>query len=266
MAESTDIIFDIWKSHGNYLGKQSHPLHRPDISRYIADLFCPGEYYYYVIDSPTLTFDIVSPSTQKLLGIAAEDFSLQTLIEIIHPDDIQFMMKCEDVVAYFLKNCIPPEKMVKYKISYCLREKVSGKGYRLFLLQTVTMQTTKDGALLKVFGSHTDISHITNTNNKKLSLIGLDGEPSFLEINVFDEQVFNQYQPFDLKNIQTHPFTKRELDIIKQLSLGKTTDEIATDLFLSKNTVETHRRNILVKTNAKNTVELIVDCIRKGII
>lgn len=264
--DNAGIIFDIWKSHDNYLGKLPQRVWEYDLTRYIADLFCPGQYYYYVINSPTLTFDVVSESVKDLLGIEPQDFSLQKLIELIHPDDLHFAMKCEDIVAYFLKNKIAPGDMTKYKITYCLREKTHDKGYRLFLLQTITMKTTEDGALLKVFGSHTDITHITSQNNHKLSFIGLGDRPSFLELDVFGQHVLDHYTPFDLKNTDACPFTKRELEIIRQLASGKNTDEIADMLFLSINTIETHRRNILAKTNAKNTVELVADCIKKGII
>lgn len=267
MKDPKEIMYNIWKSHKNYLGTHPEGNHELDLSRYFANLFCPGEYYYYVIDSPSLTFDFVSPSVEGILGISLEDFSFQRLVDLIHPDDIHFLMKCEDVVAYFLKNCIAPEKMVKYKISYCLREKTINNDYRLFLLQTITMQTTLDGALLKVFGSHTDISHITKVNNHKLSLIGLDGEPSFLEIDVFDELVLNRYKPFDSQPLKTENlYSEREIEIIRYLSFGNTTGEIASKLFISKNTVETHRKNILSKSKVKNTTELVADCLKRGII
>ena len=267
MKKTYSVVEKIWNSHEEYLGKERQELTNFDITRFMANLFCPGEYYYYVIDSPTLTFDIVSESTNNLLGIAPQDFSLKKMFSIVHPDDLEFVMKCEDIVAYFLKNCIPVEKMTKYKISYCLREKTADRGYRLFLLQTITIKTTESGALLKVFGSQTDISHITTKNNHKLSFIGLDGEPSILEIDVFNKSVLDNYTPFNISKKKTEiPFTKRELEIIKQLALGTTTQEIAEKLFIAKNTVETHRRNILSKTESKNTTELVVDCLRKGYI
>lgn len=262
--DNIKIVYDIWHSHDNYLGKIPQQSINYDLAQYIADLFCPGKYYYYVINSPTLTFDTVSNSVEDLLGIKPENFTLAKLIDLIHPDDIHFMMKCEDVVAYFLKNCIATEDITKYKISYCLREKTKQGDYRLFLLQTITIKTTEEGALLKVFGSHTDITHITNINNHKLSFIGLGNCPSFLEIDVFNDKVLTEYKPFDLKNI--YPFTKREIEILRHLSLGKDTKKIAQELYVSINTVETHRGNILSKTNAKNMVELVADCVRKGII
>lgn len=226
-----------------------------------------GEFYYYVIDSPTLTFDIVSPSTESLLGIPPEEVTLPGLIERVHPDDVAFMIRCEDVVAHFLKNCIPAEKMVRYKISYCLRERTVRHGYRLFLLQTITMRTTTDGALLKVFGSHTDITHLTDTNPRRLSFIGLRGEPSYMDLDVFDPRIFEDFEPYAAGNrMMASPYSPRELEIIRLMALGMTTQEIATRLFLSANTIETHRKNILRKSTCKNTTELVVHCIWSGYI
>jgi DNA-binding NarL/FixJ family response regulator len=51
--------------------------------------------------------------------------------------------------------------------------------------------------------------------------------------------------------------SSREIEIIKHLVNGKTSQEIAKILCLSKNTIDTHRRNILEKTGLKSTNELI---------
>lgn len=267
MNQAPKIIYDIWKSHDNYLGEESEQRHLVDISRIMANLFCPGKFYYYVIDSPTLTFDFVSNEVRDLLGVEPEDFSLKKLIGLVHPDDLHFAMKCEDIVAHFLKKHVPPHKMTKYKISYCLRERTKKGDYKLFLLQTITARVTEDGALLKVFGSHSDISHITTENNHKLSFIGLGGEPSYMEIDVFDKTVFGDYTPFHLEKLPTPtPFTKRELEIIRLLAAGDSTDEITQKLFISKHTAEAHRRNILKKADARNTPELIMKCFQQGYI
>lgn len=52
-------------------------------------------------------------------------------------------------------------------------------------------------------------------------------------------------------------FSRRELEIISLLIQGKSSKEIANTLFLSKHTVDTHRRRILQKSKCKNTAELI---------
>ncbi|NJB83920.1 response regulator [Wenyingzhuangia aestuarii] len=51
--------------------------------------------------------------------------------------------------------------------------------------------------------------------------------------------------------------TKKETEILDFLSSGLTTKEIASKLYISTRTVETHRSNMLKKLEVKNTVELI---------
>ncbi|WP_443946489.1 response regulator [Pedobacter sp. AW1-32] len=51
--------------------------------------------------------------------------------------------------------------------------------------------------------------------------------------------------------------TKREKEILELVALGKTTQVIADELFLSKLTVETHRKHLLQKFKVKNVAELI---------
>lgn len=51
--------------------------------------------------------------------------------------------------------------------------------------------------------------------------------------------------------------TPRELEIIRHIADGLTNQEIAKKLFLSTVTVDTHRKNMLVKLNVKNTASLV---------
>lgn len=268
MSDSREIVVDIWKSHENYLGQESTTLALADPVELLANCFCPGHHFYYLIDSPTLTFDWVSDSVSELLGLEASEATISALIERVHPQDIEFYLRCEDVVAFFLKNCIAPEKVVKYKICYCWRLKTRDGGYKLFLMQTLTCKATSDGALLKVFGTQADISHITNTNNYRLSLIGLDGEPSFTDIDVFSKPVlgksgFEDFTPYQF-SVSGCEFTQREMDVLKLIGIGHSTAAIAQQLHISSETVNTHRKNMIRKSGAKNSIDLVVTCIKKG--
>ncbi|REC47252.1 response regulator [Chryseobacterium pennipullorum] len=51
--------------------------------------------------------------------------------------------------------------------------------------------------------------------------------------------------------------TKREKQILQMVAQGKTSNSIAEELFLSPLTVDTHRKNLLQKFQAKNSTELI---------
>lgn len=58
----------------------------------------------------------------------------------------------------------------------------------------------------------------------------------------------------------------REKEVIQLIVDGNTTKEIAKKLFLSKYTVESHRQNILLKLQLKNTAELVKYAIQKGLV
>ena len=49
--------------------------------------------------------------------------------------------------------------------------------------------------------------------------------------------------------------SRRELEVVRLLSVGRTNREIAHDLFLSPRTVDMHVRNILRKLNCRSRVE-----------
>jgi len=60
--------------------------------------------------------------------------------------------------------------------------------------------------------------------------------------------------------------TEREIEIIKLITEKYTNEEIAKKLFISINTVYTHRKNIMKKLKLKSPVELILYAIDSGII
>lgn len=60
--------------------------------------------------------------------------------------------------------------------------------------------------------------------------------------------------------------SKREKEVLQLISEGLTTGEIAEKLFTSKRTIETHRQNMLEKTQSKNTASLIKLAMSEGLI
>ncbi|MRT94304.1 response regulator transcription factor [Ancylomarina sp. 16SWW S1-10-2] len=61
-----------------------------------------------------------------------------------------------------------------------------------------------------------------------------------------------------------HELTKRELEVLLNICQGLSNQEISEQLYISKRTVDKHRENILLKTQSKNTAELVVYAIKKG--
>lgn len=59
------------------------------------------------------------------------------------------------------------------------------------------------------------------------------------------------------KNDNDIPLSKREMEIVKLIGEGKTSQEIADLLFIGKTTVDTHRKNILKKLSLQGKSELL---------
>jgi DNA-binding NarL/FixJ family response regulator len=60
--------------------------------------------------------------------------------------------------------------------------------------------------------------------------------------------------------------SKREMDVLHCLAQGMTSAQIASELFISENTVKTHVRHILEKLEASNRAEAVSRAIQLGII
>lgn len=61
----------------------------------------------------------------------------------------------------------------------------------------------------------------------------------------------------DKQDVFQFKLSKREIEIIKLLAEGLTSIQIGEKLFIAEHTVKTHRKNILRKTGATNTTQLV---------
>ncbi|HEX3024891.1 MAG TPA: response regulator transcription factor [Chitinophagaceae bacterium] len=67
------------------------------------------------------------------------------------------------------------------------------------------------------------------------------------------------------RDCQPVSLSEREVEIINLIAEGYTTKDIAKKLFLSFHTISTHRKNIFKKINIRNSSELILYALKKGI-
>jgi two-component system, NarL family, nitrate/nitrite response regulator NarL len=80
------------------------------------------------------------------------------------------------------------------------------------------------------------------------------------------EAIVNDFKPsveLDGKKIN---LSKRELGILELIATGMTTDSIAEKLFISKHTVNSHRRNLNVKLGVSRPAELVSKAKSLGLI
>lgn len=111
-----------------------------------------------------------------------------------------------------------------------------------------------DGGVQSVFIVYTDITHIKSNNKISLSFIGLDGEPSYLNVALIKNQI-----------VKPNPIlTKREMDVLGCIAIGKNSNETANLLNISKHTIDTHRKNMLKKAECASINELLIKAVKEG--
>ncbi len=102
---------------------------------------------------------------------------------------------------------------------------------------------------------------------------------SFQEVEKAITDVYNDKSYISieiLNNILKHPaktsgsliedLSERETEILLLICKGFTNNEIAEKLNLSKRTVDKHRENLLLKTQSKNTANLVIFTIKNGLL
>jgi len=90
----------------------------------------------------------------------------------------------------------------------------------------------------------------------------------------YDEQVMkfihegllNNNDQIKKSNFDTTYFTKREKEVLDLICKQFTTNEIAEKLFISPRTVDGHRNNLLLKSEAKNLAGLVVYAIQNKLV
>jgi DNA-binding NarL/FixJ family response regulator len=98
-----------------------------------------------------------------------------------------------------------------------------------------------------------------------------DGEEYFCETvrNKILNTFANKNPNFNIGN-NDHIFDKflseRELQIIKLIALEYKSEDISEELFISVNTVNTHRKNLIKKLNVKSSIGLVTYAIKNNLI
>lgn len=212
-----------------------------------------GPFYYYVIDFYDMSLSHVSAAVEDIHGLVAETMSFNDVLHTIHPDDIDFVANAEAFITKFFRERIPREKLLSYKMNYSFRSRMKGGEYALLNHQAILLSLDGNGRSGKSLNIHTRIDHLSSLNTYKISLIGLHGEPSYMNMSLKDE-------------IRPVSFSKREIQIIKLIAEGFSSNEISEKLFIATMTVKKHRQNILAKTDCRNITQLINECTLQGLI
>jgi len=211
-----------------------------------------GDSYYFIINHHDFSFEFVSKEVEDVMGYLPSEFDIPFMNSKLHPDDRSWFLAFGNTMVDFFTQ-LPAEKLLKYKVRYDIRFRKKNGEYARILYQGILLEHDERGRILRSLGVHSDITYLKREGKPVLSFVGMDGEPSYVDVasnNIFIES--------------KEEFTKREKQVLKLLIEGKLSKEISSILKISKQTVDTHRKNMLHKKNLSNTGELIGKAIRYG--
>lgn len=193
----------------------------------------------YVLDYQKKEVTFQNGITQ-FLGYRPEEFTFNHVISSYHPNDY-------DMVTRLLKATLQfaSENNVSADVGYFVTYRIKRKDgtYVKILRQSNIFDADEDGKIISNVSMLTDISFLDASGKVqwKFDAPGLDQKK-------FKKYVTKEYADF---------FSDRELEVLKLLKDGITSSVIAEKLFISKHTVDGHRRKMLSKSHCSNTIDLI---------
>jgi DNA-binding CsgD family transcriptional regulator/PAS domain-containing protein len=188
-----------------------------------------------------------------MLGIELEEVMRRgpmAIYQLMHPDDVSTVIDTLYRGNEFLLQ-LPAADKKSYKIIYDFRLRTKRGDYVRFLQQLVPLELDGKGniwLMLMVNDTVPDRAADARPHRKVVHL------------QTGKECVFDQEED------RRSRLTKREIEVLELLAKGLPSKKIADELFLSVNTVNNHRRNILEKTSAENTAEALRYAMSLGLI
>ncbi|HTI08370.1 MAG TPA: LuxR C-terminal-related transcriptional regulator [Puia sp.] len=238
-----------------WLGNESAPsLLKYDLDLYkkLWNFFLIGDSYYFIINHQSLTLEFVSKEVEEVMGYHPSELDILFMNSRLHPDDRTWFLAIGRMVIDFFSQ-LATEKLTKYKVRYDVRFRKKNGDYVRILYQGILLEHDEHGKFLRTLSVHTDITHLKQEGRPVLSFLGMDGEPSYRDVAA--NNIFIQSK---------EELTRREKQVLKLLIEGKLSKEISNILKISKQTVDTHRKNMLHKKDLRNTGELVGKAIRYG--
>jgi len=209
-----------------------------------------------VLDLNRNNYILKSSKFKKMLGyIKPEDIEnddLELFHRILHPDDLSFVLETENDAFIFYKN-LPASEKKDYKLVYDFRVRNTEGIYMRFIHQFVVLEQDRSGkswlALIV-----TDLAEAKASNDK----------PQRKMINIKTGK-FHKFTEDDYSYSETS-ISKRETEVLSLIAQGLDSKNISERLYISINTVNNHRQNILSKTRSENTTQALLYAKRLGIV
>jgi DNA-binding CsgD family transcriptional regulator len=238
------IYQDIFKSYAN-----------PSLTHHIKKIIEMDDYlpysstFFCITNTQDLTFEFISKNMTASIGLDKDTLlneGMRNFWNRIHPEDIELWLKALNDLMVFTLEEIPIKKRKRMSYTWNYRLKNASGTYVNIVQNTTPLEFDAD--MKPIIG----LAHYTVLNSKIKMPITATAK-LLNDNNEYETKYFNNFS----QKLLTNGLTNRERDVIRLLTINKSSKEIAESLNISSNTVDTHRRNILKKLNISSTGELI---------
>jgi len=192
-----------------------------------------------------------SKRSMDMIGVEPADLNPLKFYQVLHPDELDRKMLIKNLLTKSADKMFLAEKGHKLLSTNFQAKNTKGKYFNV-LCQYFIYYSEVPYKSVFIFELHTNIDWYNKHKSGHHYYLGED-------LSNF------RYPDEELLKIG-HVFSKREFDILQLLEKGYSTEHIAETLFLSPNTVKTHRRNMLHKSGKANIPELIFDLKEHGLL
>jgi len=200
--------------------------------------------FFHVADLIQAKILWASNRSTQMIGIKPEDLNAYHFFEATHPEDVPKHTLGRSKMFNLANDLYKAAKGTAY-LSINLRIRNAAGEYPDLLFQLYFFYTAIPYKTVFLFQVHTNIDSFKKRKHGYHYYAGND--------------LSNFRYPDQEMLMIGNPLSDREFEIVKLIESGLTSEEIAEKLFLSINTVNTHRRNILEKTGSKTMADLIYE-------
>jgi DNA-binding CsgD family transcriptional regulator len=212
-----------------------------------------GPYYWFVTDNVHLKMLDCSSDINKFIPYTKAEWmepqgAFERCSSLYHPDDRAFVYaSLSFAMKYPQNNEVALAGKIRFNI-YCRMLNTFG-GYNMCLLQFPVQYFNENGENESSLVLTTDLSHLPMEPIALMTVIdNTQPEPRYFKMENTTK---------GLIEINLPKITTREQQVLKLITKGKTSLQIAAELQIAYDTVENHKRNLRLKTGTKNSAELM---------
>ncbi len=209
-------------------------------------------------------FIVVNRKMADFFGYSQVEMLNKCLVDLTDTDDKQ---KVDDTMV----DCLATRKK-EFSIEFSGHNKISQKtpfkliaGYSYYKGQDCIV-----GSLINTSSNEYSLKDIS-LSSSDLKELGNAIEVFSADYNIISKDLVEKLSGIFIKenketDIINIELSIREKEVLNEVCLGRSTNEIAESLFISDRTVEKHRASIVQKTGSKNMIEAVIFAIKNKLI